>query len=91
MRRLTNEITKADLIESASLAATPIDFEQLKKDGILIKKTGAWWQVRDLKSLPAHVEIKVTAARRDSKGNWFVRIPVSQKKAQRLNRQLTGR
>jgi hypothetical protein len=37
--------SQEEMIELARQAATPLDFEQLEKDGILEKK-GAWYKVK---------------------------------------------
>lgn len=48
--------------EQLRLLAQPVDFDALVAAGILTK-VGAWWAVADMKSLPAHVAVKVSESK----------------------------
>lgn len=78
-----NQNLKNEIIELAKQLATPIDFEQLEKDGILEKKR-AWFKVKDLKSLPEHVSRQVKSIKVDNQGNCLVQLPKSWTKSQKL-------
>jgi hypothetical protein len=53
----------------------------LEKEGILEKK-GAWYKIK--KALPEHVSRQVRAVKTDGKGNSYIQLPKSWKKAQLL-------
>jgi hypothetical protein len=54
--------SQEEIIELDRQAATPLDFEQLEKEGIIEKK-GAWFKVK--KPLPEHVSRQVKAVKTD--------------------------
>jgi hypothetical protein len=80
--------SQEEMIELAQQAATPLDFEQLEKEGILEKK-GAWYKVK--KPLPEHVSRQVKAVKTDGKGNSYIQLPKSWKKAQWLYKRMSGK
>lgn len=47
--------------------ATPINFEELEKQG-LISKCGLWYRVPNLEALPKNVQIRINELEQDSKG-----------------------
>jgi hypothetical protein len=69
-------------------AATPVDFEQLEKEGVL-EKNGAWYKIK--KPLPEHVSRQVKAIKTDGEGNSYIQFPESWKKAQQLYKRLRGK
>ena len=44
---------RQEIVALAKLLATPIDFEELEKTGI-IERHGVWFKVKNLKTLPEH-------------------------------------
>ena len=79
-----------EFIASLKLLSTPIDFEQLEADGQLIK-TGAWYQVNDINTLPDHVRKQIKNIKNDGKGNVLVKLPKSWAAFQRLYKRVTGK
>ncbi len=82
--------TREEMVALLKEHATPIDYEKLEADGVLQKK-GAWYQVKDIRTLPEYIGGQVTAVKNDSKGNCFVKLPKSWKKAQQLYKKVTGK
>jgi hypothetical protein len=80
--------TKQEIVALARLHASPIDFEQLEKEGFIEKK-GAWYKV--LKAIPEHVSRQVRLIKNDKEGNCFVQFSKSWKRAQQLYRRMTGK
>jgi hypothetical protein len=80
--------SKEEMIELARQLATPVDVEQLEKEGILEKK-GAWYKMK--KSLPEPVSRQVKAIKTDGKGNSYIQLPKSWKKAQQLYKRMSGK
>ncbi|MCW8880411.1 MAG: hypothetical protein OQJ89_00395 [Kangiellaceae bacterium] len=72
-------MTKQEALELAKQLATPIDFDQLIKDGIIEKK-GAWYQVLDMERLPKHAKKQITEFTQDGK----VKFSLATKSAQKL-------
>ena len=87
---LKKTYSKQDAVMLARQLATPIDFEELEKAG-LIEKKGAWFKIKNLNILPEHALKQVRAIKSDGKGNSFVQFPKSWKRAQKLYRQMTGK
>jgi hypothetical protein len=85
---MTKIPSKEEIIELARQAATPVDFEQLEKEGIIEKK-GAWYKIK--KPLPEHVSRQVKAIKTDGKGNSYIQLPKLWKKAQQLYKRLSGK
>jgi len=81
---------REEIIELARKLATPVDFEQLEKEGVIEKK-GAWYKVKDFKSLPVHAYDQIRSVKNDSNGNCLVQFPKSWKRAQQLYRRMTGK
>ena len=79
-----------EIIILARQFATPLDFEQLEKEGIIEKK-GAWYKVKDIKNLPEHASRQIRSIKTDGKGNCFVQFPKSWKRAQQSYRRMTGK
>ena len=62
--RKTKAATHPELIEAAEALATPIDFEQLIADGVLLKsKTRGWYEILDTSRLPQHAWQKIKAVK----------------------------
>lgn len=55
------------VVAETNLLATPIDFEDLQRRGILVK-AGAWYRVRNLNELPEHACKKIYELAYDAKG-----------------------
>jgi hypothetical protein len=72
----------------ARQAAPPINFEQLEKEGIIEKK-GDWYKLN--KPLPEHASRQVKAIKTDGKGNSYVQLPKSWKRAQQIYRCMSGK
>lgn len=79
-----------EIVALAKQLATPIDFAELEKIGI-IEKQGAWFKVKNLKALPAHASRQVRSIKTDGKGNCYVQFPKSWKRAQQLYHRMTGK
>lgn len=82
--------SKEEIINLAKQLATPIDFEQLEKDGIIDKK-GAWYKVIDFKNLPEYASRQISGISIENKEILRVKFPKSWKKAQALYRKMTGK
>jgi hypothetical protein len=80
--------SKEEIIELARQLATSVDIEQLEKEGILEKK-GAWYKIK--KALPEHMSRQVRAEKTDGKGNSYIQLPKSWKKAQQLYKRMSGK
>ena len=80
--------SKEEIVELAQQLATSVDVEQLEKEGILEKK-GAWYKIK--KALPEHVSRQVRAVKTDGKGNSYIQLPKSWKKAQQLYTRMSGK
>lgn len=87
---LKKTYNKQDAVMLARQLATPIDFEELEKAGVIEKK-GAWFKIKNLNILPEHALKQIRAITSDGKGNSFVQFPKSWKRAQKLYRQMTGK
>ena len=79
--------SEGELIKLAKRLATPVEFEQLEKEGIIEKK-GAWYMVKDFDKLPEYASRQINAIKTDGKGNNFVKFPKSWKKSQQLYRKM---
>jgi hypothetical protein len=87
--RANNTIISADeLRQSIVELATPIDFDQLIEDGIL-EKDGAWYKIRDPKSLPKHASMKIKSIQTGPKGTRVKFRPVT-KSTLNLLRRIQG-
>jgi hypothetical protein len=64
---MKNDKTLGHLLKVAKELATPIDFDELKKRGI-ISSAGAWYRVPDMKNLPDEVATKISQIASDAKG-----------------------
>lgn len=87
---MSERIGKAELIALTKEAATPIDFAELERNG-LIEKKGAWYKVKDIHALPGHVSRQIEAVKTDRTGANLVKFPKSWTRMQRLYRKLTGK
>jgi hypothetical protein len=85
---MTKILSKNDLLELSKQLATPIDFNELEKKGIIEKK-GSWFKVIRLNALPEHASRQVRNIKTDGKGNYYVQFPTSWKKAQQLYQRMT--
>jgi hypothetical protein len=83
-------ISKDEIITLAKKLATPVNFVELEKNGIIEKK-GAWYKIKNIKTLPEHASKQIRSIRVDDKGNCFVQFPKSWKRAQLLYRKMTGK
>jgi len=86
---MEHNISKEDMIQVAKELATPIDFNQLIADGILIK-SGAWYEVTDWKRLPPHANRQVREVK-TSDGKMLVKFTNRTKSAQKLYKKMTGK
>jgi hypothetical protein len=62
---MTEKIRTSILLElrqTATLLATPIDFDLLITEGIL-EKRGEWYKITNLTKLPEHARVKIRAVR----------------------------
>ena len=75
------EINKENLIQVAKELATPIDFDLLILEGIIIKR-GTWYEVIDDERLPQHVHRQISQIKNDKDGKFLVKLPQSWKKSQ---------
>lgn len=82
--------TQSQLVEMARQLATPIDFAQLERDGILQRK-GDWFQIKDAGRLPKHVSGQISAGKIDGTGNMLARLPSSWTRAEQLCRRFVER
>ena len=86
-------VTREELVETAKLLATPIDFEGLIGSGVLAAGRGAWYEVLQDELVPAHVWQQATGLRNQKRGEKqriFVRLRKSNVAAARLYKKLTG-
>jgi hypothetical protein len=72
-------MTKEESLKLKKLLNTPIDLEQLEKDGV-IKKKGWWYIVNDMKALPEYASRQINEIKSDNKGNTLVRFLKQTKK-----------
>jgi hypothetical protein len=79
---------RQEIVALARFHATPIDFEQLEKEGVIEKK-GAWYKV--LKALPEYASRQVRSIKNDREGNLLVQFQKSWKRAQQTYRRITGK
>lgn len=89
-RHVSGIPSKEELVEIARQLATPIDFDQLEKEGI-IQREGAWFRVKNLEGLPKHVSRQAGSYRSDGKGGFLLKFPKSWKRAQQIYRRMTGK
>jgi hypothetical protein len=82
--------SKQEIVALARQLATPIDFEELEKVGV-IEKQGVWFKVKNLKALPQYASRQIRSIKTDGKGNSYVQFPKSWKRAQQLYRRMTGK
>ena len=87
---MAESISKDEIIALAKILATPVNFVELEKDGIIEKK-GAWFRITNMKALPEHASKQIRSIKYDRKGNCFVQFPTSWKRAQSLYRRMTGK
>ena len=87
---MTEILGREEIIKLARQLATPVDFKQLEKEGI-IEKDGAWYKIKDFNSLPEYAYRQINEFRTDSKGNILVKFPKSWKKAQKLYQKMAGK
>ena len=83
-------INKDEVIALAKKLATPVNFLELEKKGILEKK-GAWYKIKSIKILPEYASAQIRSIKFDDKGNCFVQFPKSWKRTQQLYRRMTGK
>lgn len=88
MKGLSQLPTKEELRQNVIELATPIDFEQLIRDGIL-EKDGAWYKVHNFKRLPRHASIKVKTMETGPKGLRVKFRPIT-KSTLKLLKQIGG-
>lgn len=62
---------------------TPIDFDQLVRDGVVEKKRG-WYKIKNFQELPAHAKAQIRTAKTVN-GETFVKfVPPSKRLAKML-------
>jgi hypothetical protein len=69
-------MTKEEFRQKVVELATPIDFDQLIRDGVLAKD-GAWYRILDLKRLPKHASGKIKTIQTGPKGTKIKFFPVT--------------
>lgn len=72
-------MSKEEILKKAKSLATPIDFEALVSDGILIKN-GAWYKILDMERLPEHAKDKIM----ELASGGMVKFSKTTKSAQKL-------
>ena len=84
------EQERVKLIQALAKAARelirPVDFEDLEAKGVL-KKEGAWYGVRDFKSVPKDFWAKAQAMAQDSKG-IKIKLAKATKRTEALARKI---
>lgn len=85
---MSENLSRKKLVELAKQLATPIDFVELERLG-LIKKKGMWYEVGNIHSLPEHARKQIRAIKAGKNGSHLVQFTKSRKAAQRLYRQLS--
>ena len=79
-----------ELIRMARIAATPIDFDDLIKKGVLVKR-GDWYRVNGFNRLPSHVQSQVRGMRTDRNGKLLLKFPFRWKTAQQFYKTVAGK
>jgi hypothetical protein len=72
--------------QTAEELITPIDFDQLIKEGVIEKKRG-WYKIIKFDELPAHAKSKIREVK-NSKGETFVKFNAPSKRLARMLEQL---
>lgn len=85
---------REEMIETARLLATPIDFPDLIERGILGPLKGGWYQLLRADLLPQHARRQATAIKQVTKrgeGKTYLKFGKKYAQAAKLFRQLTGK
>jgi hypothetical protein len=80
--------SRQKIVALAKQLATPINFTELEKAGI-IEKQGAWFKVKNMKNLPEYASRQIRSIKSDDRGNCYVQFPKSWKRAQQLYKRMT--
>lgn len=62
-----SDVTREELLKHLEMMATPMDFDSLIGQGLLIKE-GAWYLAPNINNLPEHVSKKVKETRFGNNG-----------------------
>lgn len=87
---MTKTCSRDERITILRELATPVDVDALIKRGVLIKK-GAWYEVRDLKRLPANARRQTRCLKTTGKGPALIKFSRSCLQAQKLFRKKRAR
>lgn len=81
-------MTPDELRAQIRLMLQPVDLDALVAKGVLIK-SGAWYQVKNLRQLPKRVSIHISEISQDSSGRTKVKFKrVTDRQAERLRKFL---
>lgn len=81
-------MTPDELRAQIRLMLQPLDLDALVAKGVLIK-SGAWYQVKNLRQLPKRVSIHISEISQDSSGRTKVKFKrVTDRQAERLRKFL---
>lgn len=86
---MAKPLTLDEIAQKMKELATPIDFMDLTKRGIIEKK-GSWYRVLDRAALPDYVWAQANTFSSDERGP-LLKLPNSWARAQKSYKRLTGR
>lgn len=76
-------MTSKELEELLKEAATPIDFEELIRAGVL-EKRGSWYAIRKFDDLPSHAKKKIKSIRQTKNNEVWVKFQPVSKRTEKL-------
>jgi hypothetical protein len=85
---------REEMIETAKLLATPIDFDDLIERGVLGPRTGGWYELLRADLLPKHARRQAIAIKQVTKrceSRTFLKFGKKNAQATKLFKQLTGK
>ena len=91
MSKIDHDELRQQVTEKLKDLATPIDFEDLIKKGI-IKKRGAWYEILDKNKLPKHVGAQIIEFKHSSTPNepTLCKFSKGTKRAEKLLKKISG-